>query len=134
MSEEELTTVEKKQFAALWITERDPFKAAIKLCPDNTNRALWISAKWVNDEIVLDEKQTLEDSDYALKCLPDKAAFAKQILDKMEKTHDPDAYAKLGKLYADIMGFVEKKQSLKIDKPNIPNVIELVSPEYDDSV
>ena len=44
---------EKAAFAAFLLRESDPFKAALLLHPNNTNRALWIANHWKNDVIVL---------------------------------------------------------------------------------
>lgn len=108
---------EKAAYAALLLRERDPFKAALSLFPDNTNRALWVANHWPNDSVVKAEQTRLRADDGEMSFLPDKAALAADIWAKMQGTELPngvvipptaDEYSKLAKLYADVRGFIEK--------------------------
>lgn len=108
MSDEEL----KAQYARLLLKVDDPFKAALHLFPDNTSRALRVANEWPNDPEVVAAQAELLDEDGEISFLPTKAAFARKIWDRMEEERiAPEDFAKLGKLYADVRGFIEKPQT-----------------------
>jgi len=109
MSDEEL----KAEFARLLLkSPSDPFKAALMLFPDNTNRALRVANDWPADPEVMAAQAALLEEDGELSFLPTKADFARKIWDKMDEERlAPEDFAKLGKLYADVRGFIEKPQT-----------------------
>lgn len=126
---------EKAAFAALLLTERDPFKAALTLFPSNINRALRVATEWTHDPVVRAEQARIKESGGAMSLLPDKAALAADIWDKMQgpiqpngtrMPPSPDDYTKLAKLYADVRGFIEKSAPI-INNNNVivPKVIEV---------
>lgn len=124
---------EKAAYAALLLKERDPFKAALQLFPDNTNRALWVANHWPNDVEVRAEQNIInkENPDSALLS---KREFLQDIEQRMKGLPlaggvsvppTTEEYAKLAKLYADIRGFIEKPQTNLNVVNNIPRVVEM---------
>lgn len=101
---------EKKLFAIeLLKTPNEPFVAALKLFPNNNNRALRIATEWPRDSEVLEIIQGVKDGGKELDFLPSKADLARKVWDKLEQPwHDADGFTKLGKLYADVLGFIPK--------------------------
>ncbi|QBZ71722.1 putative terminase small subunit [Pseudomonas phage KP1] len=122
---------EKAAFAALLLKERDPFKAALRLFPDNTNRALWVANHWPNDKEVKEEQARLMGVDGGSSLLPSKTELARDIWDRMQGKANAngvivpptaDEYAKLAKLYAEVMTFIEKPQT----NLNVNNYVQRV--------
>ena len=110
----------KQAFAMLLLkTPSDPFKAALSLFPNNTNRALWIAQNWPADILVLkSQREIIDEDDGELSFLPTKADFLGLVWDKMNTEFiDNEDFAKLGKLYADSRGFIKKPETL-IDMSN----------------
>ena len=122
MSEQEQENEEelKAEFARLLLqTPDDPFKAALALFPENTNRALRVANEWPRDLAVVEARKELVEDEGEDAFLPGKAHLARSIWDRMHKeTTDTENFAKLGKLYADVRGFIEKPQT------NIQNNIQ----------
>lgn len=125
---------EKAAYAALLLKERDPFKAALQLFPNNTNRALWVANHWPNDHEVKAEQNRLTKEGGEMSFLPGKAELASDIWQRMQGTTlangvtippTPDEYSKLAKLYADVRGFIEKPQTSVNVVNNIPRVVEM---------
>lgn len=135
MSEATVTESEEKAaYAALLLKERDPFKAALQLFPDNTNRALWVANHWPNDAEVKAEQERLIGVDDGASFLPSKAELARDIWQRMQGTTlpsgvvippTPEEYAKLAKLYADVRGFIEKPQTNVNVTTNVQRVVEV---------
>ncbi len=118
MSEEEL----KAEYARLLLKITDPFKAALQLFPDNTSRALRVANEWPTDPEVVAAQSELLEEDGELSFLPTKADLARNIWDRMQNERvSPDDYAKLGKLYADVRGFIEKPQTNVSVNNNVTN-------------
>lgn len=125
---------EKAAYAALLLKERDPFKAALQLFPDNTNRALWVANHWPIDTEVKAEQVRLMGEDDGSSFLPSKAELARDIWQRMQGTTlasgvtippTPEEYAKLAKLYADVRGFIEKPQTNVNVTTNVQRVVEM---------
>lgn len=125
---------EKAAYAALLLKERDPFKAALQLFPNNTNRALWVANHWPIDPEVIEAKAALMADAGEMGFLPGKAELANDIWQRMQGTQTADGrtipptaeeYAKLAKLYADVRGFIEKPQTNVNVVNNIPRVVEM---------
>jgi hypothetical protein len=116
---------EKRDYAALLIKERDPFKAALLLFPEATNRALWVSNNWPNDPEVVAEKDRLNREDAGAAYLLNKTELARDILEKMKVAVKADDYAKLAKLYAEVLGYIEKPQASVNVTNNVPRVVEM---------
>jgi len=118
MSDEEL----KAEYARLLLKISDPFKAALQLFPDNTSRALRVANEWPTDSEVIAAQAELLEEGGELSFLPTKADFARHLWDKMQEERlSPEDYAKLGKLYADVRGFIEKPQTTINNNNNVTN-------------
>lgn len=105
MDESEL----KVEFAKLLLKEpTDPFVVALKLFPENVNRALKVAVEWPGDsEVKAAQEKLLSEVEDEFSLLPTKASFSNLILAKMGEAA-PDDFAKLAKVYADVRGFIEK--------------------------
>jgi hypothetical protein len=134
MTEEHDESQEKVAYAGLLLKERDPFKAALSLFPNNTNRALWVANHWPVDPEVKEAQAKLTAEGGEMGFLPDKAELARDIWERMQgtKTADgrtisptADEYSKLAKLYADVRGFIEKPQNNQNVTVVIPKAIEV---------
>jgi len=134
MSDELKESEEKAAYAALLLKERDPFKAALALFPNNTNRALWVANHWPNDAEVKAEQARLTEEAGDMAFLPGKADLARDIWQRMQGTTlpngvtippTPEEYAKLAKLYADVRGFIEKPQTNVNVTTNVNRVVEM---------
>lgn len=93
---------------ALLKTPDDPFKAALAVFPYDTAKALAVSKEWPRDEeiIGLCDKLIQDEGEGAF--LPTKEDLARAVFKRAERSlEDADAF-KGYKLYADIMGHVEK--------------------------
>lgn len=124
---------EKAAFAAMLLRESDPFKVALELYPDNTNRALRVANEWPKDPEVLEiQRKLMGDSDN-LSFLPSKAELARDIWERMKGTPvngvniptTAEEYTKLAKLYAEVRGFIEKPQNNQNVTVVVPKVIEM---------
>lgn len=133
MTDERNESEEKAVYAALLLKERDPFKAALQLFPDNTNRALWVANHWPNDDEVKAEQTRLSNEE-GDSFLLSKREFLQDIEQRMRGTvypngavilPTPEEYAKLAKLYADVRGFIEKPQTNVNVTTNIQRVVEV---------
>lgn len=123
MTEDEKEREAKKAYAALLLRERDPFKAALALFPDDTNKALKVANFWPKDLEVTQETKRIE-KDEGDSLLLSKAAFLQDIELRMAETSVPDEYVKLAKLYAEARGFIEKPQTNVNVTNNVPRVVE----------
>lgn len=109
---------EKQAFAMLSLQfPNEPFVAALKLFPTNTNRALWVATNWPKDHIVKKHIAEILEEQGEFAGLAGKADLARDIWQRMqgfvtESGHviQPKAedYVKLAKLYAEVRGFIEK--------------------------
>ena len=99
---------QKQLFAKLLLKLREPFKAALELFPDDTGTALQVAHDWPKDPVVIAIKNGVYDAVDEMDLLPTKAELARGIWDKMQGDLYPDDYVKLGRLYADVRGFIEK--------------------------
>ena len=133
MSDELKESEEKAAYAALLLKERDPFKAALSLFPNNTNRALWVANHWPNDAEVKAEQSRLSEEE-GDSFLLSKREFLQDIEARMKGTTlpngvtvppTPDEYSKLAKLYADVRGFIEKPQTNVNVTTNVNRVVEM---------
>ena len=125
----------KKLFAeSLMRHPKDPFKAALEVFPDNTQKALWAANYWPNDAEVISFKNRIKESSDEFSFLPSKAELAHDIWMRMHGegyvagkviSIGADDYAKLAKLYADVRGFIEKPQTTINTNVVAPKVIEV---------
>lgn len=131
---------EKKLYAAALIREPDPFKAALSLFKNNTNRALKAAHFWPDDPDVLAEIQRLKNDVGETNLLPNKADLARAVWQRMQGVEygemrvpiETDDYAKLAKLYGEIMGFIEKPGTNINVNAVIPKAISVPTFESDE--
>jgi hypothetical protein len=130
-----MTEAEEKAAFAVGLLKQpnDPFKVALSLFPDNTNRALWVAHNWPHDAEVKAEQERLANEDGG-DFLPSKADLARAIWQKMEGTTNSEGrvivpttedYAKLAKLYAEVRGFIEKPGTGPQVNVIVPRAIEV---------
>lgn len=102
-------TALKSDFAAnLLRTPDDPFKAAFATTAD-TGLALQIARNWMNDPHVKAEQEKLLRSVDAKQFLPTKEEQAKDIYAIATNAQNaPEDRLKAHRLYAEVMGFIEK--------------------------
>ena len=136
MSDQDEEKQLKAAFARLLLKNPDdPFKAALAVFPDNTSRALRVANEWPGDSEVLNFQAELIEEDGELSFLPTKADLARNIWDKMQSDRIcADDYAKLGKLYADVRGFIEKPQTnINNNVNNVTNRVMVVRESASDA-
>lgn len=109
----------KAKFAAALLEAPDanPFIAAKACFPDSMPHALWAANHWPTDEGVLKEKQKLRDKGDDLKALPGKAELARRVWSHTEVGLFEDRL-KAMKLYADLMGHIEKTPPVAVNVNN----------------
>jgi len=119
----------KEKFARLLLKEpSDPFAVALKVFPDDTKRALWVANNWPTDPEVLGLQEKATEDEGELAFLPTKGRLAREVWDMMhDKYTDAATFAKLGKLYAEIMGLIEKPQvAVTTNVQNVTNKVMIV--------
>lgn len=105
---------EKAAYAALLLSESDPFKAALTLFPNPSDlgKALRIAQEWAKDPLVIAEKERLNSDECRLEQLPGKSDLALAIWNRLNHKHtDNEDFAKLAKLYADMRGYIAKPET-----------------------
>jgi hypothetical protein len=117
----------KKCFAIALLTEKTPFEAGCKVFGNETNKALFAAANWVNDPIVVEAKQNYTESSEKPQKLLDREELSARLLafseDKItfngNLVYAAEAKDRLAalKLYADIQGFT-KPPSVEINNNN----------------
>ena len=97
----------KEKFAQLLLQEPgNLFAVALKVFPDDTKRALRAVTEWKDDP----EIKSLQEKAQELP-LPTKGEFSRVLWDKMQDRYtEPDVFAKIAKVYAEVRGFIEKPQ------------------------
>ena len=127
-------TEEKAAYAALLLKDPDPFRSALALFPNNTNRALWVANHWPQDAEVVGLLAKIRENNDEMSFLPGKPDLARDIWDRMQGKR-PDGsivppttedYAKLAKLYAEVRGFIEKPAAAVVNNNVVvPRAIEV---------
>lgn len=99
------------QFAALWLSMRDPFPAARRLFPnpDDVGKALYAASYWtLNPSVIAQRDAILKENPAA--GLPDKMTLAKAFWDTAENDEVPWKERNVArKAYAEIMGFLQQE-------------------------
>jgi hypothetical protein len=114
-------------------TPKDPFKAALVLFPNNTNRALRVANEWPQDIVVRNAQNELIENEGELAFLPTKGELARSVWDRMQSEWvATDDFGKLGKLYADVMGFIEKQNTNVNVGVNVSNRVMIVKDNGND--
>lgn len=104
---------------------KDPFKAACELFPQDTRMALWAASHWVHDPEVKEAQRKARET-LVLNDNPGKAEAARDVWNRIQSCYDPEVYVKLMKLYADIMGYIEKPKDGTTVNVNTQNRIMVV--------
>lgn len=130
----------KKQFAIALVNASNAFEAACSVFGKETNKALWASTNWVNDELILQTQKEFEEVKSIPKKLLDKQEFAARLLEIVEEKiiYNGNEVAALEgkdkvsalKLYAETMGFINNKTEIN-NNFNPKNFMEIrfVEPE-----
>lgn len=105
----------KRQFAGYLLRKPDdPYWAALQVYPDDTQLAAMIARTWPIDGEVLRLKKELVEANGADHYLPQRDELARSLWARMhDKNVTPDEFAKLAKVYADVMGMVQKNVNVK---------------------
>uniref|UniRef100_A0AAU6VZR6 Terminase small subunit n=1 Tax=Pseudomonas phage Pavpe01 TaxID=3138545 RepID=A0AAU6VZR6_9VIRU len=119
-------TKSKAAYAAFLLKERDPFKAACMLCPDDTGRALWHATNWPNDPEVLAEMERLRNSPDKLGQIASKFELARFYWDLAQdsKLDAKDRIAAAEK-YGAVAGIYDPRQTntTNVNIENAPRVM-----------
>jgi hypothetical protein len=86
----------------------EAFKAALVIFPDDTTLALKAATQWVDDPIVIAEKERLLGDGGEESELPSKTELLKEIHDKAKACTFTEDYAKLMRLYMEMRGLINK--------------------------
>ena len=119
---------------------KNSFEAACSIFGKETNKALWASTKWLEDEIVIKAKEEYSSVVASKDILLDKTALSHKLLafaDERINFNGNSVYAAEAKdrlaalkLYADIQGFIAKDSSSTIIN-NSPKFMEIKFVEPD---
>lgn len=102
------TEADKLAFARAWLLEpADPFKAACGIFGTDTAKALRAATFWINDPLVLDEKDRLLDEEGEDAFLPSKTDALQAIWELSKVGEHKDRILAL-KLYAEVRGYMPK--------------------------
>lgn len=101
---------QKRAFAAeLLRNDGDGFKAAFALFGEDTGKALQLGRIWLTDPVVIAEQDKLLRSSDAKTFLPSKEQQARDVYKMATDATQPiDDRLKAHRLYAEIMGHIEK--------------------------
>lgn len=114
----ETATALKKLFAASWLRQPDnPFAAAREIEPDAPGRQYYISTHWIEDPIVIAEKERLVSLYGPIARVPTKEELALEIY-KKECKDDAQKLQYL-KFFAQLMGYTDDENSAKRINNNI---------------
>lgn len=118
---------EKTAFAALLIKNpTDPFKAALELFPENTNRALRIAHEWPKDPEVLSAVQTLRAEGLSRHSKEEvREELITEMMNIVRGPYAPDDKVKAAKAIGELCGLIEKPQTNVNVTNNIPRVVEM---------
>jgi hypothetical protein len=112
----------KRQFAEVWLTlPDDPFKAACNLFGSDYGKASFVAQKWVIDPEVLAFTKAILKERGPKAFLPTKEDLAHKVFKSAENAFEDKDKATLYKLYAEIMGFIEKP--IKIDPIQVEHTV-----------
>lgn len=103
------TDEEKVRFAALLLRDpTDPFKAALTLTGNDTQRSLRIANFWPGDATVIAAQNGIAAED-ELEMLPGKADLCRIIWKRATREGIVDEdFVKVAKLYAEVRGYIAK--------------------------
>lgn len=134
---------EKKKLFAMELAKiNQPFQAAINVCGDNTNEALWISKNWINDLQVLGYKDAYLNSLEVSKSLLDKDEVAARLLEMAEeKAANGMFYLLEGKdrlkaleIYSKLRGYLDNKDKASNNFIHNQMIVKFVKPDNKEKI
>lgn len=96
----------KLQFAALFLRDKDPFKAALTLLPDDTRRALQIAQAWPTDKDVIKECERISEFEPE-SVLMTRLQYLQKLEDRMNNAVKDADFAKIANTYGTARGFFD---------------------------
>lgn len=112
--------------AALLKWPTDPFKAAFSVFSD-TGTAMQVAVQWRNDPVVLAEQSKLLEVEGPKPFLPTKEDQARDIYDiATASIYDSEVRLKAHRLYAEVMGFIEKPAAPMVNTGTITQCVMIV--------
>lgn len=121
MYEEPHATALKKLFAAAWLRQpENPFAAAREVEPDHPGRQVYISREWLEDPVVLAERDRLVALLGPIARVPTKEDLALEIYRRKCK-NDSEQLAYY-KFFAELMGYTDPKTAGGININNMVGV------------
>lgn len=122
----------KRQFAvALLDNPRDPYSAAATFESD-PGRAQYIAMNWPNDALVIATMREAFEEGIGGEALPTKEEFALTLWDQARETKSATTKLDYLKLFASVMGYVEKpteKASVNVAVVNKVMAVPVAAPE-----
>lgn len=129
----------KRAFALELIKNpNNPFQAALVLFPNDTGWCLRMAREWINDPIVVAEKEAILEKHNELDFLPGKVTLCRAIWERMNggdagRYVGNEDFVKLAKLYAEVMDFVPKTS--KIDaNVKTSSTIQIIASALDEKI
>lgn len=116
-----------ESFAEQLLRTNDPVAAARAVGLEG-GEAMIAARDWPNKIEVIEAKQSLLEAHGAEYFLPTKFDQARDIWSRAMQTTDPDAYAKLMRLYAEIQGNIAPKNENKVNIEAPKIIFEIVQP------
>jgi len=116
-----------EKFAEAWLRTGDPLQAALSMGLQGSD-AFTMAREYPNRLEVICAKQDLIEAHGAEYFLPSKADQARAVWNKAQSTTDPDAYQKLMRLYAEIMGNMAPKEQKVSGNLQQAIVFEMIVP------
>lgn len=108
----------KKAFGIALGKGLDAFKAGLEVFSEQTAKALWASTNWVNDPIVIANRDAyLKAAKKAEKPL-DKEELLAEILNAAKFAEEDKDKASLLKLYAEVAGYIGKAAEVTVNNTN----------------
>lgn len=122
----------KRDFAYSWLMYgQDAQVAARDVAGSDINAFLKIAAKWPTDPEVQRHRKELLALHGEEHFLPSKAEIAKKLLDDLETIRDPELRLKFIKLYAELLGYLQK-DTININNNITQNKVMLVPASQSD--
>lgn len=107
---EDIEPALKKLFAAAWLRmPENPFAAAREIDPENPGKQYYISQNWINDPIVIAEKEKLVAHYGPVARVPSKEDLALEVY-KRECKDDAQRLQYL-KFFAQLMGYTDDPEN-----------------------
>ena len=126
----------KQAFAKMILRDVDPFEAALKLFPENTNRALRVAHEWPKCKEVLEIQNDFSVEGERIHSKEELRAEQINILRKIAKDDlcEPEERIKAAKVIGELAGLIEKPQTnINANVQNISNKVMVVKENGNDA-